>query len=661
MLGAAVLVPAAPAAADAPQVLRIGAFSLAFGPVAVGTTSDPASVVVSNPGPGALTGLQTAQPSDPAFSRSASTCGSTLAPGTGCTLSFTYTPSGTVAQNAHAHVSAAGNTAADITLMGSPDTPPFPLAVTGTSIDFGTVAVGATSASRSARIFNPGTGPVSFGLAVAADKGPFTGAGTTCGGSNTLAAGASCTLSYRFKPTASRAASVDGEITIGVTGGPTRKFPLHLSGYGGSIGNPPLQVTPRRLDFGTVSVGTTSASQVVTLTNVSGRSLESRRLRVSPNLGSDYHSTTSCPLALAAGASCTATITFAPVAYGLRPGVQSIGYQPIGASTQGFDVELAGHGQGHAGRLVVDRADVALPQATTSAPGPAPGVATVTNRGDADLTDFAITPFASRPNFTSSTDCPATITPGQTCTITLGYGGSTTTTEAASFTVSASGQSTFVTIYAGPGRSVDAAFIRALQTYVAAPVVGPDDLAALEAGTTTRTAVADKVTSSDEWFSFLLQRFYRSAIGHKGDNDGVTYWTRQIRDGHRSVAQVAAQIFASNQAYQYAGGTDAAWLTRLYIVLLDRGIDPGGLSYWSGAIRAHGRAWVAQRLFDSPESRRQRVEVLYLGTLGRPPDPAGEAYWAGRILKAGDVILARYLFASDEFLRYSQYLAAQIP
>ena len=64
---------------------------------------------------------------------------------------------------------------------------------------------------------------------------------------------------------------------------------------------------------------------------------------------------------------------------------------------------------------------------------------------------------------------------------------------------------------------------------------------------------------------------------------------------------------------------------------------------------ARGRTWVAGEMYQSLESRRDRVTSVYQDLLGRAPDAAGRDFWARRILARGDLALAVDLAASGEY------------
>ncbi len=85
---------------------------------------------------------------------------------------------------------------------------------------------------------------------------------------------------------------------------------------GAAVGAPAVTLNPTSLAFGNQVVGTTSASQTVTLTN-SGNAT----LNITGITGSgDFAVTNTCGATLAASANCTINATFTPTAAGIRTG-----------------------------------------------------------------------------------------------------------------------------------------------------------------------------------------------------------------------------------------------------------------------------------------------------------------------------------------------------
>ncbi|HTA23122.1 MAG TPA: DUF6519 domain-containing protein [Terriglobales bacterium] len=131
--------------------------------------------------------------------------------------------------------------------------------VSASNLDFGNQLQGVASAPLSITVSNGGSSPLPVTVALPAG-GDFSET-DTCGGAagGTLAAGANCTINVTFTPTALGTRA--GAISI-TAGGQT--FTVTLTGTGVA---PALSASPSSLNFGLQLSGTTSAPQIVTLTN----------------------------------------------------------------------------------------------------------------------------------------------------------------------------------------------------------------------------------------------------------------------------------------------------------------------------------------------------------------------------------------------------------
>ena len=81
-----------------------------------------------------------------------------------------------------------------------------------------------------------------------------------------------------------------------------------------------LSVTPASLTFASQTVNTTSGAQTVTVKNTGTATATVSGISAS----GDFAQTNNCGSQVAAGASCTASVTFTPTASGTRTGVLSV-------------------------------------------------------------------------------------------------------------------------------------------------------------------------------------------------------------------------------------------------------------------------------------------------------------------------------------------------
>ena len=169
-----------------------------------------------------------------------------------------------------------------------------------------------------------------------------------------------------------------------------------------------LTLSASSLNFGVLQIGLTSASQTVTVTNVSSHSAKFTNIVSS----GDYARTNTCPTLLTAGQNCTITVTFTPTAAGTRAGALTLKDNSPGSPTQ--TIALTGTGATNA---------ITLLPSVLSFPGQIPGTSgapmsiTLYNDGTTaiNLTAIAIAPADG--TFTQTNNCPATLNPNTNCVI----------------------------------------------------------------------------------------------------------------------------------------------------------------------------------------------------------------------------------------------------
>jgi hypothetical protein len=174
------------------------------------------------------------------------------------------------------------------------------------SLNFSLVPIGSISAAQTAALTN--VGRTALGIASVTVRGEFIQT-NTCGSS--LPPAGTCTISVKFEPTTD--GMQNGTLTVVDSGG--TQF-VNLSGTA-----TPLKFTPASVNFGSVNVGTTSASKSVTLANVGITTLTLTSIAIGGTDAGDFALTgDTCGKSLAAGANCKVTITFTPTATGTRSG-----------------------------------------------------------------------------------------------------------------------------------------------------------------------------------------------------------------------------------------------------------------------------------------------------------------------------------------------------
>src|SRR5207302_7515416 len=181
--------------------------------------------------------------------------------------------------------------------------------LSSTSVMFGNQGVGTTSPPQSITLTNSGSAPLA--ITNVTITGDFTQT-NDCGAS--AAAGANCTISVTFKPTALGARTGTLTITDNASGSP------QTVALAGTATGPVVSLSTATLAFAAQLTGSTSAAHSVTLNNTGNGVLSITSITTS----GDFAQTNTCGSSVAAGASCAISVTFTAAAGGNRTGSLTI-------------------------------------------------------------------------------------------------------------------------------------------------------------------------------------------------------------------------------------------------------------------------------------------------------------------------------------------------
>ena len=186
---------------------------------------------------------------------------------------------------------------------------PLPVQISAKSLAFGNQLVGAASSAQAITVTNKGSSPTPISIAVSGDFGQSS----TCPVSPaTLAAGAGCTINATFRPTA--AGARNGTLTVSYIF-PSSPQTVVLSGTGVA---PAVTLSATNIAFGNQKIGTSSAPQVVGLTNTGAATLTISTIAITGANAGDFSQTNTCGGGVIAGGACYISVTFTPVAAGAR-------------------------------------------------------------------------------------------------------------------------------------------------------------------------------------------------------------------------------------------------------------------------------------------------------------------------------------------------------
>jgi hypothetical protein len=348
-------------------VLNAAPASLSFGGTVVGSTAAAQTVTVTNSGTTAASVSGVSVTGD--FSQT-NTCTS-IAVGGSCTVSVKFTPTAggtrtgtlTVASNANNSPLSVGLTGAGISsttniAAGQP--------ASASSVNGSFVAANMTDADPSTYWESVnGTFPqwaqVDLGQGFSIGKvtlrlPPLTawGArtetlsvqGSTDGSTFSTIVGSAGytfdpnannnTVTITFPATTARYVRVNITANTGWPAGQLSDFAV-FPAAGGGTPSPVLSASPSSLTFASQALNTTSAAQSVTVTNTG----TAAAAMTSIGITGDFAEGNNCGTSLAAGASCTVTVTFTPTASGTRTGSLTVNSN---ASNNPVTVGLSGTG-----------------------------------------------------------------------------------------------------------------------------------------------------------------------------------------------------------------------------------------------------------------------------------------------------------------------------
>jgi hypothetical protein len=228
--------------------LSVSPLALDFGTVLLGATAAAQSITITNSGGVSFSGLSLGITGDYAIANS--TCGAVVAANSSCVASVSFTSS------------LSGARSGALTIAGGSPAASFTVTLTGAgilngaislstqSLSFGQIAVGRTSATQTVTITNSGGLPLA-GLTLAIAT-PYGLAANTCG--TLLSAGASCTVSVEYSPTAAGAATA---ALVVAANSPVTSASVALSGAGVDF-----TLAPSGTNSATILTGQTATYQL---------------------------------------------------------------------------------------------------------------------------------------------------------------------------------------------------------------------------------------------------------------------------------------------------------------------------------------------------------------------------------------------------------------
>jgi FtsP/CotA-like multicopper oxidase with cupredoxin domain len=285
--------------------------------------------------------------------------------------------------------------------------------VAPSSLAFNSVLVNKASAAQTVTVSNAagaGTLAISGVSITGTNPGDYMVSANTC--TAALPAGSSCTISVTFQPAAMGSRSAT--LTIASSNPTALAVPLTGTGIA-----PVISPSNNAFQFGNITVGTTTNSQTLIITNTGNAPLTVNGITLSGGNAADFAQTNNCPIGgtgIAAGLTCTINMTFTPSAMGNRSTILIISSSdPL---TPFLNISLSGFGNQSV--AAVSPASLTFPLQLVNTTSASQSI-TLANTGNIAYTITSITAGGTNPaDFVLNYNCPINNTglaPGASCSI----------------------------------------------------------------------------------------------------------------------------------------------------------------------------------------------------------------------------------------------------
>ncbi|MDO5040069.1 DUF4214 domain-containing protein, partial [Clostridium sp.] len=146
----------------------------------------------------------------------------------------------------------------------------------------------------------------------------------------------------------------------------------------------------------------------------------------------------------------------------------------------------------------------------------------------------------------------------------------------------------------------------------------------------------------------LINQFYLGFLGREGDQGGLDYWTNEIINGNKTVANVL-EIMINSDEFKSKNYTNKEFVQASFKGLFNRVVDEDGFKYWTNFLNSgnskrlmlsrniqsaefnsildnigiKNKGTITVTLDDKRGEAKNLVNQFYLGFLGREGDQGG--------------------------------------
>jgi len=245
-----------------------------------------------------------------------------IQPNNFCTVSIVFAPTATGSQQAALIVTDnAPNSPQSVQLTGAGVAPPPPapaVTISPNPLNFPTIMQGTTSSPMTIVVTNSGNAALHISSATVGGSNPsdFSTSASACVA--TLNSKATCNITITFTPLAAGERSETITLTDDASDSPQI---INIAGTATPAPptTPIVALSPGSLGIGTITQGTSSAAQTITVTNAGGAPLHISSVALGGASPADYVLTNGCTASpYAVNSSCSLSVSFAPLSTGSR-------------------------------------------------------------------------------------------------------------------------------------------------------------------------------------------------------------------------------------------------------------------------------------------------------------------------------------------------------
>jgi hypothetical protein len=188
-----------------------------------------------------------------------------------------------------------------------------------------------------------------------------------------------------------------------------------------AVSGPVAALFPASEDFSSITVGQSSSSRLVTLTNTGDQGLSVNSITLTGTNAADFAATPNCtiPTVLSANGTCTISIVFSPAGAGLRQASLAVADNAPGSPQA---IPLTGTGVSPQPAVTLAPGSLTFPTAAQGSTSPAQSI-TVTSAGSATLHISSVVLSGANPgDFSLATNtCNGPFAPNASCTISVTF------------------------------------------------------------------------------------------------------------------------------------------------------------------------------------------------------------------------------------------------